>query len=406
MKINKNLTSHLTSYFNLSSRTIYLGLLTPLILGYLLISFGCVPINKGTLGTLEKDGFILQQLEFENVLFEASGLSIPITPSRNYWIKKGEAIAPKWDTFELHWEKKEKMCNFTSNQSTNDCHICNYCSLSPENGGSSCEGVFIYPEIIKLVFDENFTKTENPETILDYFSNGDIQSSCQSNPLSATPTTFEPEKSGTYRFASRDGVNLRSEINSEMGIHVVESGQTNSQTTAYQLTYRNVDNRDYWTWATEGNAIWTENFSPNLRVRDVRIYRGLCADGSMQGKQCAVPTERVPVKPSRLLFLPNFQGTVSGYQGEAAHRCYGDANANTDNSISLLNCRQTNGATQTLRKDVTPTYEVVPSRPNEKMTWFIEFNTNEGGDADLATPGNQPMPNDANLIVEFTIEVN
>lgn len=389
------------------------GFVLTFIFGHFLLSTGCIKQTAGALGSLVQDGFLLKEIEIEEARFEPVGLSLPMTRSRNYWLKSGESIAPKWNTFELHWQKENEMCTFTSNSSTNDCQICNYCTLNPSNGGSSCTGLLVFAGLLQVVYDSNFTPTENPEVILDYFSS-EVPATCQSNPLSGTPPTFKPENSGLYRFNQTDpALFYRSDTNAEIGIHVVEQGQSMSQTTAYQLTYRNVDNRNYWTWATEGDSvwspgglIWTENFSPNLRVRDVRIYRGLCADGSMEGKQCTVPSERVPVKPSRLLFLPNFRTTVSGYQGEAAHRCYGDATANNDNSISLLNCRETNGATLMSRKDVTPTYEVDPARPNEKMTWFIEFNTNEGGDADLTIPGNQAMPTDAQLIIEFTIEAN
>jgi hypothetical protein len=311
----------------------------------------------------------------------------------------------KVDSFEIHWEKEGEMCNFDNNVSTPNCQICNYCSPPASYGDPPCllpppgedSG---YP--FKIVADYSFIPTETPETILEMYGSL-ILGGCN-RPNNPQPI-FEPAQGGIYRtMSSKPEFLVKGDTDGEIKVQLVETGQNMAQTTAYQLTPRSIDGTNYWTWATEGSSLWMENFSPNLRVKDVHIYRGACADGSMQGKQCAVPTERIPVKPSRLLFLPDFQGTVSGYQGEAQHRCYGNASANSDNSISVKSCRETYNATQTLQKDVTPTYEVIPDRSTEKMTWFIEFNTNEGADADLETPGNQPMANDADLIVEYTIE--
>jgi hypothetical protein len=39
------------------------------------------------------------------------------------------------------------------------------------------------------------------------------------------------------------------------------------------------------------------------------------------------------------------------------------------------------------------------------LTWLVEFNTNEGADADLTKSGPDPMPPNAELIIEFTIQV-
>jgi hypothetical protein len=141
-----------------------------------------------------------------------------------------------------------------------------------------------------------------------------------------------------------------------------------------------------------------------LHVTDIVIYRGRCADGSAQGKQCVNPDESFAVKPSRIFFLPSFENTVSGHRGEAAHRCYSKLNSIGVNFINLDSCLETYNANQTTPKYATPTYEFFPVRPTEKLTWLVEFNTNEGADADLTTSAKEPMPMDADLVIRFTIQ--
>jgi hypothetical protein len=64
-------------------------------------------------------------------------------------------------------------------------------------------------------------------------------------------------------------------------------------------------------------------------------------------------------------------------------------------------------------KTATPTYD--HTEELAKLTWLVDFNTGEGGDADLTTPCNRPTPTspgiagcdapDANedFIIVFTI---
>jgi hypothetical protein len=372
---------------------------------------GCARGERIDIGVSEVDGFVLKEIEMENVRFEPQGLPVSIQPALAYWLRRGDMIAPRWDTHEFHWERKGAMCGFVDNISTEDCQICNYCvSDSLPTEGPPCMGIHpdglppVYSSgALEVVADPGFIQTENSQQVLEYHRAGEFIGACSN---SAPQSFFTPAASGLYRLRSSVNATFKGDANGEIKLHVVEAGEGLAQKTAYQLTSQTVDGVNYWTWTIEGSPLWLENFSPNLRVSYIRIFRGECADGSAEGKQCAVPSESALVRPSHIFFLPDFQGTVSGHPGESSHRCYNNPNASDGNFIKLDICRERYDypLNQTTQKIATPTYESIQS--DKKLTWVVVFNTSDGADADLATPDNDPMPPDSRLIIEFTIQAN
>jgi hypothetical protein len=377
---------------------------------------------------VEMGDFVLKGIEMETVRFEPLGLPFSIQPALAYWLRLGDKIAPRWLTVEHHWERKGAMCSFDNNTSTADCQVCDYCNPPASLDGPPCMGLGPFgnfSDALGIVVDYGFIRTDNPALIGSW--DADIYAAC-SNAMPNNPRFFEPVANGLYRLRSsfsEDAFNIRGGgvFNGEIKLHVVHNDEDDEQTTAYQLRRQTVDGgRAYWTWEIEGDPLWLENFSPYLRVTDIRILRGRCADGSAQGKQCAIPNESIPVRPSRILFLPNYQNTVDSYiEGTSQFRCYNapDAADGIDgNFINLYSCRKecfpdsttrTCTYAQTERRDATPTYLAASAsgpRPMDKLTWLVEFNTSEGADADLTTPANDPMPQDAVLIIEFTIQAN
>ncbi|MGH9754443.1 MAG: hypothetical protein ACREA2_16820 [Blastocatellia bacterium] len=412
----------------LSYRTAGGGLLLAVLLLNSLLTPGC--LQRVNLTTAEFDGFVFEEFEAENVRFEP--ITNPsIQPALGYWLKLGDEVAPRWDTFEWRWQRKGEMCNFSDNTSTEDCKVCDQC-LDPAfiSTGPPCDRISIAwnPGWVEVVKDPGFISTDNPEKIFDYIqSPGSVPwLACSGN---SSPPVFTPETSGRYSIRSNQPFKFIGATNAEIKLYVV--APDSAQRTPYQLTGKlsenvndgngNIETHEYWTWTMGGDPIWLENFSPNLRVTNVRIFKGICADGSAQGKQCAVPTESVPVRPSRVFFLANFANQVDNYAGGTTqYRCYSAPDAADGiegNFINLISCRKecardaatnTCTSTQAETRDVVPTYlvdSVTGARPMERLTWVVEFNTNEGADADLTTPGNNPMPSDAKLIIEFTIQV-
>lgn len=399
---------------SLVSRHILMGGLLLAVMSGSLLIVGCVAILRGGTGTIAVDGFVLKQVEMENVRFDLQGLPFSIQHARAYSLTRGETIVPRWDTHEWHWESEGTMCDFTDNTSAGACQVCDFCNLPQSTSGPPCMGIHptYGPDSLEVVVESGFITTANPRQVLSYvFRGGDVIAAC-SNSTQGSPSFFVPTTSGLYRLRSAEQMIFRGETEGEIKIHMVEPG--GSQKVAYQLTGKHSETsdktREYWTWTMEGNSLWLENFSPNLRVTDIRFFRGSCSDGSAQGRQCLIPNEASAVKPSRILFLPNFQATVSGHQLESSLRCYNDQGLNGNSFINLDHCRNRNDTPPNQRVMIAtlPTYENASANPDpfQKLTWLVEFDIFEGADADLSEPGDQAMDPNAELIIEFTIQAN
>jgi hypothetical protein len=118
--------------------------------------------------------------------------------------------------------------------------------------------------------------------------------------------------------------------------------------------------------------------------------------------------ESEQVKPSRIQFIRSFTGSIGSNPDDMSHRCYLDP---TTNNINMEACRQTyslNNNLPTNQWSVTPMYE--QGTALQKLTWFVEFNTNEAADFDLSTPCmpatgvgcDAPGPDEI-MLIEFTI---
>lgn len=336
-----------------------------------------IALNVGS--TIEDD-HLLKEYELDNARFEPIS-STPLQPSVNYWLKSGDRVEAKWDTFEFHWERLGTSCDFR-NPPNNDCRVCDYCNPPADLRGPPCFGTILNSSGWKgVVAHDGFVLTETPKVIVEYGSTGHF-SGCANN----IPASFSPAMNATYQLVKPEN----SGIAAESKIHVVPAGTI--QWVAYQLEHQNVDGRDYWTRNVGGDSQnWLENYSAGLRATNVRIRKGVCLADPNSG-ECLAPDDSPLATASRLLFLPSYQGTVSGHPQESSHRCYLDPNASY---INVSACRETysQNPLPVIQKLVTPTYE--HSSSLEKLTWFIEFNTAEGGET--MTPGEK-------LIIEFQIE--
>ena len=129
---------------------------------FLIIS-GCAPL---TLTGDVVDGYLWKETETENLRFEpldSNSGSLSIQRARTFWLKKGEKINVKLDSFELHWEKEGEMCTFQNNIPTSDCQICNFCNPPADFDGPPCFGFEAgqgrgWP--FEIVADFSFIKTE------------------------------------------------------------------------------------------------------------------------------------------------------------------------------------------------------------------------------------------------------
>jgi hypothetical protein len=391
----------------------------------------CVPYQEGGTGQLQApdpnggDDFILKEIELENAHFvQEPTQNGPMKPALMYWVRTGERIGARWDAFELHWERQKKMCSFADNSSAGDCQVNDVCLPCPQNGLPCLGGpFFLAPGYLDVVQDLGFFPHGDSASLLSYTSAAQIIASCTSN-ANASPQWFAPNLDGLYRLSSTDpNVFFRGDAHGEADVFAISQGRT--QGVAFQLTRETIDGTDYWKFKVTGDSMWRYNFSPNLRVTDIRIYKGKCQPHAYTVQECNSGFEEI-VKPSRVLFLPGFgepgfADTVNGFVGLQFHRCYSvpgflpqgfgpDGYDPGGNYINLDACRDTyNTSAQvpTSPRIVTPTYDPfytgTPADLLTKQTWLVEFNTNEGADADERNPGNDPMPTDAELIISFDI---
>jgi hypothetical protein len=378
---------------------------------------GCVPTANSSEVT-EREDFLLMGLQLDNARFEPF-LATPYHSFLGpYWLVKGEAMALRYDTFELHWQRTDvpTACTFFDNTQTNDCQVCDFCAVDRDHLAiehAPCFGtqpVLEYPNAIVSL--SNFFRDSMPFTVRGL---GGLETArgCAHR---TDPVTFVPEKNAIFqlRIPLKIPIDLAPPaILTERAIHVVEPQQTVK--IAYQLKSNVVDGRQYWQWSTEDilvgnnpNPFWWENFSSRLHVSEVRFFKGTC-ERNPNTAICEHRYESIPVRPSRVQFIPNFTGSISTNPADMNNRCYQDPN-----HLDVMNldfCRGTfnpNTNLGTTPKFLTPTFEM--GNELQKLTWFAEFNINEGGDFDIDTPCNLTTfagceaPNASEpMIIEFTL---
>ena len=383
-------------------------LLALVVIGWLFTD-SCERPNAGGIGICT-NGYCLKEAQLDNVRFEPlltyGGSSFAMHRSANIWLRKGEQLQVKWDSFETHWVKQGELdCPFSDNSSTEPCVICDFC-LPNGGSGAPCLNGFVFGRYDALLSYEGFILESQPK-VRHSFQQVEYETGC---PMSGNPLTFAPDVNAVERFVNPLQADV---IEGESQVHVLAPGQ--KDTTAYQLTGQAIDGTNFWTWSVSGDP-WLENFSPNLRVTNIRVLKGRCMSDPLSGK--CDPGSSPAVQPSRILFLPGFADSVVNYQGgEPLHRCYSNPSGTADGVFfDLDSCRPTYavGSLSTSMKSVTPTFEFLPQDQFTKITWLVEFNSHERGDSDLSTVCSTTAPFAGcetpalgqDLIIEFTVEAS
>ncbi|MEP7074549.1 MAG: hypothetical protein ABI878_01960 [Acidobacteriota bacterium] len=377
-----------------------------LVIGLSIFSICCFdPKNVSQNGTL--NGYRAKEAQLDGFrvrpIINFHGPTFEIQNSKDLWLKDGEQATFTWETFEIHWELAQEgvNCTFDGTEPAEKCSICDLC-----RGGCTIPvtGSYNISQYDALLAYKGFILDSKPD-VLWTLAGTDYVVGC---PMSGrTPVTITPSTNMVTRLMSpiQEGVTME-----ETKIHVLKSEQ--KDTVSYQLTGQTIDAVNYWTWEIPGDP-WFENFSPNLRVTNIRVLKGRCSPDPLSGK-CRAPSESI-VQPSRILFFPGFAGSVTNYQGgEPLHRCYSNTSGTEEGAFfNLDTCRQTysTGTLATAMKSVTPTYEFLPQNQFSKLTWLVEFNQQERADVDLSTPCDTAAPFagcdvpalDQDLIIEFTL---
>lgn len=346
----------------------------------LLLLAGCV--GEGELGADTKlENYTFVKTELGNLRFELmpAGSSAIVHPSLNFRLHLGDEIAFKWDQFYGFWQREGAMCTFSQGTgSTEECRVCQDCNPTAGRGDIPCRLVHFRGDDVSFMVNEykNFVVTPDNRKAVIVGSSQDW--------LCPLGVKHAPESDATYQIPSEKGVHGETKV-------FVYSGSPRS--VQYQLSPVQLDGKTYWTWRVGGDLKWIENYSPTLKVTNVRIFEAACGL-DMASNECTVPQDAPLVKPSRILFLTDLASSLDQLTA-SAFRCYSEERQNeiTKSFIDLGKCITTYQGTKPEPRFLTPTY--LHESVNDKVTWLVEFNTDEGGiDASMIT----------NLIIQFDIE--
>jgi hypothetical protein len=375
--------------------------------------------NTGSGVTIEdQDGggkpWSLVGFEAENPHFEVPsgtpGVPLPgIVPAYWYFLAEGDLLAPAFDTFEMHFQREDKMCDFLDNTPVSpngaDCLVCDLCGDSTSPG---CKGVnFSNPGGgIEVGFLKVITSGYmGGSPMADVFDFAEYQGITRLR--SACPghnrLTFDPAMAGTlFRFGGSGNVALRG--GSGGVVKTVMVNEVNdSPEVFYQLTshYEGVQlpnpcatpapspspgpvppSCPGCAWfklpaPTAVDGYREDSFSPKLYVTRVVVLKGTPVVDKVTGRfRLDYPTTEY-VHPSRIILHPGANGDESALDPDRT-RCYADSSVN--GNINLKTCRTTynmNCNTPDCLLSATPQY--LHSSPTEGLTWFVEFNPAEGG---------------------------
>lgn len=312
----------------------------------------------------------LRLLQINELEFKPINLPSDTNLALKYWVKSGDPVSIEWENFLLvtRQEGSKFLCSI-ENSPNEGCKKQNLCSEGSEVGVEEFE--------VGLTVDTDFLRIGFGDFVLSLTDAVKERTACK-NVNRARPM-FSATKSGLYRL-SIDPFTLTHFPDKTMGeteIYVVGSSESPQQTVSYKLRKERIDSIDFWRWEIPAAVYWSNNFSKNIRVQDVRILNN----------------DR-EVKPSRLILLRGYNGTVHNHPEFHDSSCFNDPNRSQTKKIDLTKCRkQYSSNSQIENKKVTPTY--LHDHTSDKLYWFAEFDPNQGGD-DVATI--------SELKIEFILE--
>lgn len=335
--------------------------------------FGCAGPDKQTM----------------NVGFEIAGQP-SLYQSNSFWLRDGEQLAIRWDTYRLHIFDHGNMCDYDYCNPTNQCSAANTIYFS--SGGTipiieECEGFMQCDQPVIV-----------PITYTGTGPQGRPRSGCRliggAPPIGTAPSTFTPPRNGTYQAYQPNQIPSPSTLLIEKKVFVI--AQANYQMATYQLVrYPIVDPNPiyssivWFTWSIGGAAVWDDNFSNSLQVTKVRILKGRAGIDAVTGMLKL--EDATPVRPSSIVLSPAFDSTRSVI-GQNRNRCYADTSV--DGNIDISQCRGTSPA-------ATPTY--LKTQQSDRLTWIAEFNPNETQTQGATAP---TLNSGEVLAIEFTIQTS
>ncbi len=366
----------------------------------------CVPYQDCTKAGVAGAECSFTGPEILNARFEVVGQS-PLHQSTTIWMSSGEELVSLWDAVNFYVTVGPETCDFENFTTyTHECSICNQCddplylqrcrfnAFIPSSGEADD---FLFPKVIAFAGGS----TEGEELfLLDFFSG------CSA--FGFPPVPFAPNNNFTYQLIPPTASPSVAEL-ARMKVFVIQDGLT--QPAGYELEHYVTDSSGapptaWYSWTVRGNPIWEDNFTAGVRVAKVRVLTGRPGSDPVTGRFRL--EDQKTLRPSRIVFLRSFvpsdprsPSDILNHPDERTQRCYVDP-GKQDGDISLTNCRTAFGNNTGILFDTTPTY--VKAQPADQITWVAEFKASEGADFDPTTPGFDPVPTNALLAIEFTIE--
>jgi len=340
--------------------------------------------------------------------------------SKSVWIHAGEELIAKWDSYKLFVSYNGANCDFSNfTQATDDCWLCDPCDTSATSE-QRCPWIndglaFDYPRVVS--YNGSPLDTEPTLVLESHFTSG-----CSARGFAPVP--FTPTDNAIYgvlppKIASSSYTSFPEDV--LLRVFVVLAGVMQPATYELEKYARDPSTGKVWyKWTVQGDPVWADNFSKNVRIGQVRILTGRPGTDPNTGR-FRLEDAKV-VRPSRILFFSDFaaidtsNGNLSNGSDILSHpfenynRCYVNP-SREDGDINLAGipaartgCRQDSPGPNSRENDfaATPTYLV--SEPESQLTWFVEFYELEGADFDPTTAVFDPIPPDAFLAIEFSIE--
>ncbi|MEO6393502.1 MAG: hypothetical protein ABIP75_16755 [Pyrinomonadaceae bacterium] len=331
----------------------------------------CAPSNSTSCSSDAEwiiDGFTLQNARFK-IPFVENGL----LPSDIFWFAAGDdqvsrRVVYGWDQSLMQLRDNEVgSCDYSAPGP--GCRQCDYCTGVT---GLCTDGASYGLAGPGNSYGSLFQKIDSTETLVADFTQPYY--GCLNRPGNPTMPSFLVDGDATYTIRRTFFCGRQADLATLKTKLVIEPR------TIREPMVRYVDNTDpvprYRFQMPLLAGKLRENFSPNLRITQVRILLGRRDPVTTLLTVWDDPLALRKARPSRIMFLRSvLEGDINHSPTEGTDRCYFDATKD-DGGFDLLNCRRDREGTNVVRFDATPTFLV--SHPSETLTWVIEYKVDDG----------------------------
>lgn len=380
-----------------------------LVAGLILFSLGCAPVaNVSCSSNADVDAFLdkvnITDPEFRFVYPGHTEL----IASNGFWFSAGDITsqtganaAPKPIIYGFNGVSEDfrrrdapDSCSFTSQN--DGCYRCDFCvdGAAVCNNGTILQSASGSFRIVNLAEVDNDTSAER---VLSELPNpGDA---CFMRPNNPGNLSVLPEKNAVLKLQKNDLCGSEAEELAKFETTVVNTPRVYLATPDVYVDEADPSTQRFsYTMRLEGGKL-DQNFSPDLRVTEVRVLAGVFNSATMKEEPVETRDALKRMLPSRILFLPSFNpGNINENIDEGTNRCYVDASVDDGNFDLFRNCRKDPNLPAHVAHEATPTYMNSMGRRALTLTWVIEYKVSDG------LPGPPDFSMGERPILEFKLE--